>query len=221
MSNCPATFLYDLTKAGVFGYRNVDKTLSGDIVRGAVAAGQLNNAAIALSNSDGVFGNSAKIFTNGLNTAAKCNTVLGYTAKAVDWTSKHINPLICISGAVRVAQADDKKSEAIKQTSAISCMFGLEKTAKLFLTDEGQKKLISSNLSKNKYVSKLLNFSQNLDKTAKAAGASKIAKFGIPIAKACAFIACSITGYKIGAALGDHINDELKAGKKRPVQYMA
>ena len=90
--------------------------------------------------------------------------------------------------------------------------FAFEKTAKSILTVPGRKDLLKTTLAKKPYIRKMLRFSRKLDALANHSN-SKWAKFGIPIAKSLAFISMSITGYSMGASLGEAINHNFDLDK--------
>lgn len=209
-----ATSLYDATKAVVFSTRNADKTVHGDLVRAGVAAGQAKKACVAVSSFENALGRGAKACVDTLDAASKSSSVGGYIAKGVNFASKYVNPLLCVSGAVKVMAADDKPSEAIKQTCALGTMFAFEGISRSFLTDTGRTKFCKTALAKTAPMKSVLKAMRRLDAFCKVAGkSSKWVRFGIPIAKGIGFVCVSITGYSIGANLGDTINKNRKAQK--------
>ena len=145
-----------------------------------------------------------------LDKSTKGSKLWGYTAKGVNLASKAVNPLICVSAGIKVARSEDKSSEAINQTYALTSMFGAERTAKLFLTPEGREKLVKFGFGDKGISKKLMDTMARLDNMSNAAGASKYAKFGIPIIKGLGFVAASISGYALGSFIAGKINDSLK-----------
>ena len=124
-------------------------------VRTLVALGQAKNMVVNANklmktNSTGIInfcGNLAnegsifdKIFTkvgvgaqkvpqkliNLCNTVAENSKVFGKLEKAVDFASKNVNNLICVSSGVKVLTAKDKQSECIAQAGNLIGMFAVE-----------------------------------------------------------------------------------------------
>jgi hypothetical protein len=85
------------------------------------------NAALKLDNAVSKSASSAlDVFSR---YAAK-HKALDYTAKGLKWASNNVNPLICASGALKVAMSDDKLSAAITETGALAAMFAGERAMK-------------------------------------------------------------------------------------------
>ena len=205
MAANPCADLFLATRSAIFSGRNVDKTAKGDFVRGAVAAGQARNAIGAVATSNGVIGKAASAGVKSFDSLAKAHTALGYTAKAVNIASKYINPLLCLSGGVKVLKADDKKSEAIKQTLALGTMFSFEKTAKAFMTPSGRTFLSKFGISSQKGLFKhVMRAFEALDKLA---GTNRWTKILIPMAKGLTYVGLSMTGYSLGSKISDKINE--------------
>ena len=160
----------------------------------------------------------ATIMSPSFTSLAKSGSALGYAAKGVNWASKHINPLICVSGAVKVAMADDKKSEAINQSSALTGMFAVEKATKLLQTTQGRAKLAKMGIGQNKFIQKLMKAMNYIDKVAQNSH-SKWGRIGIPCLKGIGFVCMSIAGYSMGSYLGEKINEMRK--DKTPIEYAA
>ena len=221
--------LFNVARSSVFSTRNVDKSAHGDFVRAGVAAGQAKNALVGLKDLDGTIGEYAKKAVNAIETTAKNKEVVGlgaktlhYTAGVVDFASKWVNPLLCVSGGVKVAMADDKKSETIKQTSALGTMFLFEATGKRFFMEPVRKQFAKTALGKKSWVSKLLKQMDRLDNFHKTAGkSSNWVKYGIPILKGLAYVGMSITGYSVGAVAGNKINEWRKEDELPPAYRMA
>ncbi len=206
--------LFDATKSAIFGTRNIDKTMNGDIIRAGVAAGQARNAVAAVSQFDSAIGHGAESWIKAIDTTAKSKSALGYVAKGVNFASNHVNKLLYLNGAVKTLTADDKVSEGINQTCAIGTMRLFEETSRALMTSAGRKALSKRAFAQKGIVSKALDMMSRLDKYTQTAGASSpLAKFGIPIAKGIAFVGLSIAGYSIGNKIGKAINSVRNDGK--------
>ena len=99
-------------------------------VRTLVAAGQAKNA---LTKLNSVFGNSKGAVKNApqkvidlCNRVAENSKVFGKLEKVVDFASKNVNNLICVSSGIKVLTAKDKESELLAQTGNIAGMFAVE-----------------------------------------------------------------------------------------------
>lgn len=202
--------LYDLTKNAIFSKRRLDKAVNGDVGSYAVATGQIRNGAQAVAQIDNAIGRAASTATKAFDATAKSAGAMGYAAKGINWASRHVNPLICVTSGIRVLRADDKTSMAINQAYALAGMFSCEKLAKLALTPKGHEQLVKLGLADKKMIKPILNFINKIDKIACAPGASKWARIGIPAAKAACFVLASICGYQIGSNIGDKINEARK-----------
>jgi hypothetical protein len=94
--------MYSAIASTIFAVRNVDKARHGDIGRSAVAATQ----------GAGVISNVLKL------------------DKIANVASKSVNPLIVVSGAIKVARSDDKITSIFTETGAIATMFAGEAIVK-------------------------------------------------------------------------------------------
>ena len=225
--------LYLCGKSLIFAKRNVDKTINGDPVRGLVAIAQVNNGVNAMSNWQNTVGRTAESYVNivdrvaapwekgsgkvaegaaltagaGVGAAAGKKTAVGLAAYGLKIASKWVNPLIVISGGVKVARADDKKTETINQACAIGGMFAGEKTAYRLLTPEGRALIKDTKIAQKGLLKSILKTMEKIDKYAAASKSSKFGKIGIPLLKASAFVCASVGSYAIGAEIADQIND--------------
>jgi len=133
-----------------------------------------------------------------------------YVVRGANWAAKVINPLICVSGGVKVVMADDKTSEGIKQTAALSSMFAGEALARSILTEKGRRIFEKKALGQNTVAKKLVHWGRVLDNYKMRKCHLKGAKVIVPVAKALAFIGTSIASYSIGSMIGDTINEARK-----------
>lgn len=65
-----------------------------------------------------------------IKSLSKTNKVVNCVGKVLSYTADHINPIICVTGAVKVATADDKKKAGIEEGCGLGTMFAFEAGAK-------------------------------------------------------------------------------------------
>lgn len=114
----------------IFACRNVDKTQNGEIGRAPVAAAQSINVMNEVTKYNKALAKGADAATSIFNKMAEHNKAVNYAVKGVNWATKNVNPLICVSGGLKVAMAEDKTSAAINEVAALSTMFAGETIAK-------------------------------------------------------------------------------------------
>lgn len=187
-----------VVSSGLFCARNVGKAEnkgeSGQwgvaASRGGVAAGQAKNVLSQVQKYDNEIGKSAKAAVDALKNAAKTDKILNGAYKVVDFASKNVNPLICVSSIFDVLTSDDKESTLIKDAAALTSMFAVEHLMKQHLKDTLKE------ASKVKGIDKI---------------AEKVMKFGakyknggkIPaIIHGVAFVVGSCAAYSLGEKLG-------------------
>ena len=107
----------------IFAYRNAEKTKNGDVGRSVVTVGQCAGVVQEISKYDNIFAVSARSALKAYENLAKDSKVLGYAGKALKFAADNVNPLICASGAVKVAMAEDKVHAGITETMALAGMF--------------------------------------------------------------------------------------------------
>ncbi len=117
----------------IFAYRNVGKTQNGEIGRAPVAAAQGINVLSEVARYNKAIAKGTEAATSMFSNLAKHNKAVDYAVKGVNWATKNVNPLICVSGGIKVLTSDDKVSSAIKETSALATMFAGERLAKEIL----------------------------------------------------------------------------------------
>lgn len=127
------------------------------------------------------------------------NKVLKSVGKVVDVTSKHVNPFICATSAIKVIGSDDKLDTAARESMAISTMFAFEGAAKEIL---GMSNKIKG--KPNVKFSKLFK-SQQLGMINDYKLVTKYLKYATPIVKGVGFALASIMGYKTGAAIANGV----------------
>ncbi len=117
----------------IFACRNVDKTQNGELGRAPVAAAQSINVLNQVSKYNKVIAKGTDAAVSVFENLAQKSRVVDYTVKGVKWATRNVNPLICLSGGVKVLMADDKTTAAVKEVSALSLMFAGEAAAKRLL----------------------------------------------------------------------------------------
>lgn len=189
-----------------------------------IATGQMFKAAKETVNAaKGIKNNvSAKILSaeSAIKELAHGDKILEGAEKVVKFTSDHINPLICATGAVKVACSDDKQSALIQEVAALSGMFGFEKSAKILLglphkrringvrvriQEEAKLKTWTKN---NVFVQKQLEAIKESAKTSEFM--AKAVKYAPGIIKGLGFVIASIAGYKLGSSFGGKIAEYVK-----------
>lgn len=117
----------------IFACRNVNKTENGEIGRAPVAAAQGINVLNQVSKYNKAIAKGTDAAVSVFENMAKQHKVVDYTVKGVKWATRNVNPLICVSGGIKVLMSDDKPSAAIREGSALSVMFAGESIAKKVL----------------------------------------------------------------------------------------
>ena len=116
--------------SAIFTFRNIDKTENGEIGRAPVALGQAVGVLGEISKYDNAIAVSAKNVLSVFSDLSKENKFMNYAGKFAKFASDNVNPLIAVSGGVKVLMSDDKQSTAITEAAALSTMFGGEALVK-------------------------------------------------------------------------------------------
>lgn len=172
----------------IFAHRNIDKTQNGDIGRAPVAAAQCINAFGEISRYNKVLAKGTDAAVGLLQNAAKNSKALDYTLKGVSWATKHVNPMIAVSGIIKVAREEDKLSTGITEGAALGTMFAGEKIINNALT------ALSKCNFKNPTIAKIFN---------------KNTKIGA-VVHGILFVAGSIASYSMGEYMGKKLAKEVK-----------
>lgn len=177
----------NIVSSAIFCARNVDKAESQDKVgRWAVAAGQAKKVVDYVVTLDNEVGKNAQTAVSILKKTADEQKILKYAGKAVDFASKNVNPLICVSSAIDVMQAKDKESALVTNAAALGAMFAGESLMKNHLDDFVKLDGV------DKIAKKVLQF------------ASKHNFKGLPaIIHGTAFVVGSCASYSIGEKFGN------------------
>lgn len=176
----------------IFAFRNGEKTERGEIGRAPVMLGQAKNAMKSIMEFDNAIGTGAKTAVQALEVGAKSSKALNYALKGIDIASKNVNPLICVSGGIKVMMAEDKAKAAIEETASLAGMFAAEGLFKKCFNVHNNPKITTF---------KCLDGVNNAVKG--------LGKWGVVI-KGVAFVATSITGYNAGQKFGKLITSNVK-----------
>lgn len=194
-------------RSTVFGERNLEKGNNGQVARYSVAAGQSKKVydsimeydkAVGFSNKTAI--NAVKNVADKVKTVAKSDVVVDYACKAVNFASKNVNPLICLSSGIDVLTAEDKTSALVTNAAGLGAMFTVEHYMHDKL-DDGMKKIVSfvqKAGEKNKTIANIC------EKVAKSGHGGKLAS----IAKGLAFVVGSCTAYSVGENMGKSLIGE-------------
>lgn len=187
----------------IFTFRNIDKTENGDIGRAPVALGQAVGVLGEVAKYDNAVAVSAKNVLSVFSDLSQENKVMNYAGKFAKFASNNVNPLIAVSGGVKVLMSDDKQSTAITEGSALSAMFGGEALVKKYYDSIANSKTVQNTLksaANSKYLKSVFEFIEKKN-WGGATGA---------IVKGLLFIAGSMTSYEIGHIAGDKIAKYVK-----------
>ena len=188
----------------IFTFRNIDKTENGEIGRAPVALGQAVGVLGEISKYDNAAAMTAKNMLSVFSDLSKENKVMNYAGKFAKFASNNVNPLIALSGGVKVLMSDDKQSAAITEGTALAAMFGGEGLVKKHydkIIDSQKVQNLLKAASKQKYLKPAFDFLQKKN-WGGATGA---------VIKGLLFLAASMTSYEIG-----HIEvDKTEKNKKK------
>lgn len=185
----------------LYGAMNMD-IAAGQTLKGARAA-----KAIAVS-SGTELGEVFEGATQAIKKASESSKVLRGAGKVLQFTADNINPIICATGAVKVAFADDKLDAAAREGIALGCMFGAERLAKKVLgmpiASKGGTKAGEALYKKNPFINEQVSALKDFCTTKKLF--NNISLNAAPaIAKGLFFVGASIAGYKLGTVIADGI----------------
>ena len=206
--------LADPLRYAFFCFTNSDKATNSMRVdqkeRGLVAMLQLKNAASdVLDLSKGKQGKIAKGLTGvstGIHAARESSKVFDSVCKGVNVLSKLVNPILVVASMVRAWKSDDKKSAAIRETGAMTFMFGGEWAFKS-LFGLGGKTACYKNI---KPVNAAVNAAKGIMSTNKYLSKLPANKV-IGLLKAIGFIITSCGMFELGSKTGQAIADRTTA----------
>lgn len=118
--------MFSPVASGIFAFRNVGKTESGEIGRAPVAVGQFAGVIKEIGKYDKTIAIGTKNAMQILQDVAGDSRALRYAGKTVDFLSNHINPLICVSSGIKVAMSDDKEKTFKEEAGSLAFMFAGE-----------------------------------------------------------------------------------------------
>ena len=125
--------MFSAISSTIFAYRNVGKAEKGEIGRVPVAAAQMLGVTNEVAHYNSKIAKGADAALSVFKNLAKESKLVDKAIKVTKWGVNNVNPLICISGGLKVAMSDDKTSTAIKEAAALSTMFAGEAIAKQVL----------------------------------------------------------------------------------------
>lgn len=184
-----------------------------------IAGGQVLNAAKGVSaiakESNNAFANSFTSAEESIKALTKGDKVLNGVGKVLNFTSNYINPLITLTGAVKVMTADDKTEAAIRESLGLGTMFAAEAAAKRLIGMPVIKKIEGKRVAvpreglykRNPFVDKQVIALKDYCNT--RTFCNKSLKFLPGMLKGLGFVCASIAGYKVGTKLANEfIGDE-------------
>ena len=196
--------MFSAVASGYFALRNVDKTQNGEVGRSAVALGQTAGLVQEAAKYEGAVANTARSTISVFSKLAKQHKAFEYAGKVTQFAVNNVNPLICASGVVKTAIADDKIKTGVTETAALATMFAGEALVKdnydkIVNSPKFQKTL--TNISNKKFTKPLFEYLEKHKLSGKAGA----------IVKGLTFVAGSMTSYAVGQKLGDNIAGRVKA----------
>ena len=178
----------------IFTVRNINKTENGEIGRAPVFIGQAAGVIGEISKYDNAVAVGTKNVLSAFSELSKESKVLNYAGKFAKFASENVNPLIAVSGGVKVLMSDDKQSAAITEASALSAMFLGEALVKKNYDKIAGISAVKSAMS-SKCAKAVTDFLQKT-KLKGAAGA---------IVKGVSFVGASIASYEAGHYIGEKL----------------
>ena len=189
-----------------------------------IAAGQITNAAkstfdIARCSSNAV-ANGLVSAEESIRNLSNANKVASGLSKVIKFTADNINPLICLTGGIKVACADDKADEAGRESLALGAMFASEATARKVLgmpvkkvNKDGKKQFVTQEglYRKNPFLKKQSEALVEYCSTKTFMNHSL--KFVPGTLKGVGFALASIFGYKAGHKAAEMILGERKSNQ--------
>ena len=217
------SFMPSIISSGIFSSRRANSgaealTQNNPFVAAMnmdIAGGQILNAAKGISVIAKESNNSiATGFTSAeksIKELAKGDKVLNGVGKVLNFTSNYINPLITLTGGIKVLTADDKKEAAIQESMGLGAMFAAEAAAKRIIGMPVIKKVAGKRTAiareglykKNPFAAKQAEALKDYCNT--KTFLNKSLKFLPGILKGTGFVCASIAGYKLGTTLANNI----------------
>lgn len=196
--------MFSAVASGIFAYRNADKTKNGEIGRSAVTLGQTAGLVQEVAKYDGLAANAARSTLSVFSDLAKQNKAFEYAGKVTKFAVDNVNPLICASGVIKTAMAEDKVGTGITEAAALATMFTGEGLIKLYydkVKDSKEFKSGMKKLSDKKMIKPIFEYLEK-HKLGGKAGA---------VVKGLIFVGASMGSYAIGQKFGEDFSDRVKA----------
>lgn len=192
----------NVISSAIFCARNVDKAERQDKVgRWAVAVGQGKKVFDYVRTLDNDLGKGANEAYKNITMVSEKSKALQGLGKAVDFASKKVNPLICVSSGIDILRAKDKEEAFVENGAALMGMFGVEALMKKHMDE----KLTEKCLEKASKIKGLENAAENF---AKFTGKNKFTKAIPAMIYGTAFVIGSCTGYNVGQKFGKLLLNE-------------
>ena len=172
-----------------------------------IAGGQITNAAKGIAEvartSKHSIASEILSAEESIKALSKTDKIVRGVGKVLDFTAKNINPLICATGALKVAcTKEDKVDAAIVEGAAIGTMLGV--------TEPGAKRILGLGkhkeglYKKNPFLNKQAEALKDYCNTKKLF--NKVSLKAAPaVFKGLGFVASSIAGYKLGNYVGEKV----------------
>ena len=176
-----------------------------------IAAGQILKGTRAALTSNPVLEHEIGTALNGVANSSK---FMKGVSKVLNFTADNINPIICVTGGLKVLGSDDKLDTAARETLSLSTMFAFEGAAKSILGMPAIKRVNGKTVKiarealykKSPFITKQIEAFEDYCAVKKLF--NKIPLNGLPgILKGVGFVLASIYGYKLGAKIASKIID--------------
>lgn len=195
--------MFSAVASGIFAARNIDKTRNGDVGRSAVALGQTAGVVQEVAKYDNIVAKGARSAVSVFSNLAKEHKAFEYAGKVTKFAIDNVNPLICASGVIKTAMADDKVKTGITEVAALGTMFAGEALIKDYYSKAAKSKTLQNTIKKASETELLKPVFKYTEKH-KLNG-----KIG-SIIKGLTFIAGSMTAYSIGHSIGNNVADKVE-----------
>ena len=197
--------MFSVAASSFFALRNVDKTKNkeGEIGRSAVAVGQTAGVLQEIAKLDGAVAKTARSALSVFSDLAKGNQAFKYAGKATQFAVNNVNPLICVSGVIKTALADDKVQTGVTEAAALSSMFiweGMTKQHYDEIVNSTKCKNLVKSASETRVLKPVFEFLEKHKLKGKAGA----------LVKGVTFVCASLTGYTIGETYGGGLAPKIK-----------
>ena len=197
--------MFSAVASSFFTLRNIDKTKNkeGEIGRSVVAVGQGAGVLQEIAKLDGAVAKTARSALSVFSDLAKENKAFKYAGKATQFAVNNVNPLICVSGVIKTALADDKIQTGVTEAAALSSMFiweGMTKQHYNEIVNSTKCKNLVESASKTKLLKPVFEYLEKHKLKGKSGA----------VIKGLTFVTASITGYNIGEKSGGGLASKVK-----------